>query len=179
MGRGDRGITGHGPGQRVNMISANQTLLANLARPTGWANWLVRVKSLSCEMTGKSRLAKPDSAGLEPGARCSRMNANRTARITTAKPPQTSQRTVREYDSILTKKVHSAQSAPESSIRASDAQALSSVTVAVVAVGFSEAGFFFSTSALYHSFHAASSTTFTAPFMRAWPSPQSWAQVIW
>ena len=100
-----------------------------------------------------------------------------TARITTAKPPQTSQRTVREYDSILTKKGHSVQSAPESSIRPGDAQALSSV--AVVAVGFSAAGFFFSTSALYHSFHAASSTTFTAPFMRAWPSPQSWAQVIW
>ena len=100
-------ITGHGPGQRVKMMSANQTLLANLAKPTGWANWLVRVKSLSCEMTGKSRLVKPDSAGLEPGARCSRMNANRTARITTAKPPQTSQRTVREYDSILTKKGHS------------------------------------------------------------------------
>ena len=60
-------ITGHGPGQRVKMMSANQTLLANLAKPTGWANWLVRVKSLSCEMTGKSRLASRTRRVWNPG----------------------------------------------------------------------------------------------------------------
>src|SRR6202034_2211711 len=73
-------MVGHGPGQRVKMMSATQTLPCRLASETGSLFWVGSVKSEICPMTGN---------GL-PACNFDQANAPAMTAMIKTNPPQTS-----------------------------------------------------------------------------------------